>query len=151
MKNFKFQLETVLTYRTALYEQALDSYMNAQDALAKSAEQLEDIIHKERAQKKDYKNEQRGFLDIGKAVVRLHYITHLHRAKKAKLDEVSARKEKAEKLKKVLVESAKDKKAMEKLKEKKTGEFFKELRDWEQKEMDESSVNKFARGASHGR
>jgi len=151
MKNFKFQLETVLTYRIALYEQALDSFLNAQDALAKSVDQLEEIIQKERAQKKDYKQEQKGFLDIGKAVVRLRYLTHLHKAKKAKQDEVAARKEKAEKLKSVLIESAKDKKALEKLREKKSFEFLKELQDWEQKEMDESSVNKFARGASHGR
>jgi flagellar protein FliJ len=150
MKNFKFQLETVLNYRTVQFEQARDSFLSAQDALAKSAHQLEEIVHKEHTQRKDYKNEQRGFLDIGKAVVQLHYLSHLRKAKKAKLDEVLNRKEKAEKLKSVLIESAKDKKALEKLKEKKTHEFMKELQDWEQKQMDESSVNKFARSSRHG-
>jgi flagellar protein FliJ len=150
MKNFKFQLETVLNYRTARYEQARDSFLDAQDALAKSAGQLEDIIHQERAQNKDYKNEQRGFLDIGKAVVHLHYLSHLRKVKKAKLDEVTGRKEKAEQLKGALIESAKDKKALEKLKEKKTHEFLKEVADWEQKQIDESSVNKYVRSSNHG-
>jgi len=150
VKNFKFQLETVLTYRTVRYKQAQDSYRAAQDALLKCQRQLDEIINKEYAQKKDYKNEQRGALDIGKAVVRLHYLSHLHKTKKEKMTEISGRKEEAMKLLAVLIESAKDKKALEKLREKRLREFLKELQDWEQKQMDESSVNKYARAAGHG-
>lgn len=143
MKKFKFNLEPVLRHRKKMHDKAQQEFYQAKNFLDEQKDDLGKIEEKEKNHRENFKIQQKGKINLHDTVNHFRYLLHLKDKKKEKQKEIEAKEEEVNHHLEKLVESSKDKKVIEKLKEKKLRTFLKQIMDVEQKDTDESAVNRF--------
>lgn len=151
MKKFDFKLEPVLNYRKRVFDQVQDEFFSARNILIEAINELENIQQEEKEHKDTLKKKQKGYLDIANLVIHMRYLAHLNRMKKIKLEDVKNKENELNKVRENLIKVAKDKKILEKLKEKRLLDFTIEELKVEQKEYDETAILKYTRVGMHER
>jgi flagellar export protein FliJ len=108
--------------------------------------ELADIEDKVQEYRKNFKMcQEHGDLDSETLKLHLRYLTHLSVTKKMKAQDIANRQLELDKRKDVLIKIMKDKKVIEKLKDRKLKEYTKDFQTQDQKILDESGVNRFVR------
>lgn len=145
MKKFKFKLEPVLRYRENLADQAKDELLKAQKERNMTEEQLNKLVEQTETNKKIFKEQQKGLMNVHEILDQLSYIAHLKSSAFKKANELQEKESVVETKREQYMERSRDKKVIEKLKEKKHTSYIKELNEKEQKALDESAIGRFAR------
>lgn len=145
MKKFKFKLDAVLKLR-----QRIEDELKKQLAdLKKELEFEVALLVKYRNDKITCQNELKGLrsshLDIKKIIMHENYLEVLNENIEVQVVRVAEAKEAVEVKRLELLEASKDKKAVEKLHEKKFAEHVASLQSTEQKFLDEISTMRFTR------
>ncbi len=151
MKQFKFNLEPVLAHKKRLHDKAQEVFVKAKEYCAQGELELRTLKEEKRQKRDDFKHQQQGALDVSTLVLHLRYLTHLGRMEKIKTDDVQKRQDEMSRCKDALIKVLRDKKTIEKLKEKKHRQYLDEVRVAEQKVIDETATGRFIRKAhEHG-
>lgn len=145
MKKFQFKLEPILKYRENLADQAKDELLKAQKERNMTEEQLNELVEKTEANKKIFKEQQQGLMNVHEILDQLSYIAHLKSSAFKKAGELQEKENALDGKREQYMERSRDKKVMEKLKEKKRISYMKDISDKEQKALDESAINRYAR------
>ncbi len=151
MKKFDFKLEPVLKYRKMVFDQVQEEFFSARKVLLEAINELENIQKEEEDHKNTLKKKQKGYIDVSNLVIHMRYLMHLNRMKKIKLEDVKNKENELNKVRENLIKVSKDKKILEKLKEKRFVDFTAEELKIEQKEYDESAIIKYSRVGTHER
>jgi flagellar FliJ protein len=141
LRSYHFKMEKVLEYKNRVEKSIIEDYAKINTHLSKEKEHLENL--KDQYEKKghnsktatDLKNMKMQFLYKEKLKSEMTYQERKVARINTKLDEVRGD----------LVEARKDRKIMENLKEKDKIRYDKELKDIEQKELDDLTIMKYGR------
>ncbi len=134
MAKYKFKFEKILSLRNKEEEQAENSYLNLKKELRELNNRLEEL---ELEKEKVFDNLRNDAANINSHIELRKYLKKL-RALKIEIEQ--KKKEKAQAVEKqfqYLMEKKKERKTLEKLKEKETERFIKDFLASEQKELDE--------------
>jgi len=145
MKQFKFNLEPVLDQRKRQHDKAQETLAKAALHCRQGEEELRAIEREKQKKRDDFKNEQKGALDISSLVQHLRYLTYLGRSSKIKAEDLVLRQEEVARCKEAMIRIFRDKKAIEKLKEKRQQEYMTDVRAAEQKSIDETATGRYIR------
>ncbi|MDQ6930294.1 MAG: flagellar export protein FliJ [Candidatus Eremiobacteraeota bacterium] len=148
-KSFKFALQPVLEHRKRIEEERQQELAAAQSALNAAMVELRDLNQQFRATSVSLR-EAHGSFDGEQ--LRLHYahLEFLDRAVSIAQALVSQRKLEHEEVRLRLLEAAKEKKALEKLKGRRKEAHALAQRQYEQNEMDDSNARRYSRSSSGG-
>lgn len=145
MKQFRFSLEPLLEYRKRLYEEAETVLANVKKSLLAAEHELASIENEEGYQYKRLREKKSKELNIGDILLHYSYLIHLAKVKDIKKKDILHLKKEVDEKRNILVKLSKDKKIIEKLREKALRAFLKERIKHEQKVLDDSAINKFVR------
>ena len=149
MKPFKFNLEPVLDHKKRQHDKAQETLAKAAQHYRQGAAELQALEREKQIKREDFKNEQKGALDISSLVQHLRYLTYLGRSVKIKADDLVLRQEEVARCKAAMIKIFRDKKAIEKLKEKRQQEYLSDVRTAEQKIIDETATGRYIRAHKH--
>ena len=139
MKSYKFKMDKVLEYRENVEKVKVEDFAKITHKLRKEEEHLKDLQEtleeKKKVKQQDLYGMKMGFLYREKLKAEVD-------KQVSKVQEISV---KAETAQNVLIEARKDRKIMEMLKEKDQEKYRLDLRNTEQKELDDLSVMRFAK------
>lgn len=139
MKSYKFKMDKVLEYRENVEKVKVEDFAKITHKLRKEEEHLKDLQEtleeKKKVKQQDLYGMKMGFLYREKLKAEVD-------RQVSKVQEISV---KAETAQNVLIEARKDRKIMEMLKEKDQEKYRLDLRNTEQKELDDLSVMRFAK------
>ncbi|MCM8812742.1 MAG: flagellar export protein FliJ [Candidatus Omnitrophica bacterium] len=145
MNDFKFRLQPVLDHRQRLYEKACGDLQSARNFLEAKLEELSRLEQEELLQREDLKRSQSGDMDVSEIMNRIRYLAHLVESRKSKQQEVAQREQEVCRCFQELIEISKDKKVIEKLRDKHLHDFLKKLLEHEQKVIDACALSRFVR------
>lgn len=151
MRKFTFSLETLLRCKQLRQDKAAEEFSSAQSAHRKCVEELADLRDRERSLRHDLKKQQSGRIDIGGLISHSRYLGHVAKTRQVKAEEAQRKEHETECRRQELVTVLKDRKVLERLKEKQFESFLREAASLEQKAADESAVNRFTRRSAYGR
>lgn len=151
MRRFVFSLETLLRCKQLKQDRAAEEFNDARESQRRCCDELEEMRAKEKSLRRELKEQQRGRIDIEKLVLQAGYVGHMARSCRGKAEEAREKEREAECRRQELVAVLKDRKVLERLKEKQLAAFAREAAAIEQKDADENAVNRFARRSVHGR
>lgn len=141
MRAYNFSMERVLEWREDLERDSMEKFAAKQNELQKEKSVLMGI-------KSEYENLKKGATEFNKT----SDIRNMHLYKQVLLDKmdeqnlvVNEKSKELEERRVELVDAQKDRKIMEKLKEKDYMNYQNEVRAFEQKQLDEMAVLKFKR------
>lgn len=141
MRAYNFSMERVLEWREDLERDSMEKFAAKQNELQKEKSVLMGI-------KSEYENLKKGATEFNKT----NDIRNMHLYKQVLLDKmdqqnlvVNEKSKELEERRVELVDAQKDRKIMEKLKEKDYMNYQNEVRVFEQKQLDEMAVLKFKR------
>ena len=148
-RRFQFALEPVLAHRKRIEEERQQEVAVAQRALNEATAQLLDLHDKYRRYTKSLHDDHKSF---DGEQLRLYYahLEFLDRAITEQEAVVSQRKAEHEATRVRLLEAAKEKKALEKLKERRREAHLAAQALIEQKEMDDNNARRYARSSPGG-
>lgn len=126
-------------------DQAKEELLKAQKERNMTEEQLNQLVKRTEENKKIFKEQQKGLMNVHQILDQLSYIAHLKSSAYAKAGELQQKEEQVDGKREQYMERSRDKKVIEKLKDKKHVSYMKEYTDKEQKALDESSVTRYAR------
>jgi len=139
VKSYKFKMDKVLEYRENVEKVKVEDFAKITHKLRKEEEHLKDLQEtleeKKKVKQQDLYGMKMGFLYREKLKAEVD-------KQVSKVQEISV---KAETAQNVLIEARKDRKIMEMLKEKDQEKYRLDLRNTEQKELDDLSVMRFAK------
>ncbi len=143
MKGFKFRLESILNIKDKLEQQAKIAYGVEVSNLNNEKKKLEDLyVSKEENTQKQRENFT-GTIDIFSFNQYRNYGTKLDEMIVNQIQAVKAQEIKVEEAREILAEIVKERKALEKLKEKELEQFKKDVQLSEDKLVDELVTYKF--------
>ena len=146
MKKFNFKLDSVLKYRKILCDQAKDNLAKAHKERQDTETELNTTIDEEYKQREKFRKEQVvGKMNIRHVLDRLSYMAHLAGHKRQKKHELVENEKKVNQQRDIYVEKSKEQKVLDKLKEKQKVDYIKKIGSLEQKQIDESGINKHTR------
>jgi flagellar FliJ protein len=146
VKQFQFNLEHVLKHRSRLHNTAHEQFLLAKKYLDEGLRELDEIETKVQEYLRDFKKCQAGgHLDSERLKLHLRYLTHLTVTKKIKTQDVVKRQSEMEKRKDRLIKLMKDKKVIEKLKDKRFEQYMTNLLKIDQKILDDTAIGRFIR------
>ncbi len=129
-----------------MHTTAHEQFMLAKKHLDEGLQELADIETKVQEYRRNFKECQAGgHLDSERLKLHLRYLTHLAVAKKIKTQDIAERQIEMEKLKDRLIKLMKDKKVIEKLKDKRFEQYMTNLRQVDQKILDDTAIGRFIR------
>jgi flagellar FliJ protein len=137
---FRFNLETLLKYRTMIEEKAVLEFSDKIRVLEKEKGILEDITWQRGAVMLQFLEKQRGDLRAADVSTFISYLHELKRKQQEQDAIVRRAAAEAEQKRRALVEAMKKRKVMETLKEKKFQAYRSDRRLKEFKEMDEIGI-----------
>lgn len=143
-----FRLEPVLSHRKHIEDLAQKEFVDAGIAVQKADQTLREMI----GRKALYENEltaQNGRGDVVRSVFTLRYLRRLQNEIRSQRDLVVKLETDREEKRTLLLHALKDRKAIEKLKEKHKAERIREDRRIENRLLDEVSVTRFSSRGSH--
>lgn len=136
---YSFKMETVLEYRNNVEKTKVEDYANINILLSSEKEHLDNL-------ETEYKsNTQKKASSVTEMKMNLLYRDKLKNqlsSQQKKIDEISTRLEDA---RGDLIDARKDRKIMEKLKEKNREKYDADMASREQKELDDISIMKYAK------
>ena len=139
MKNYKFSLESVLQIRSNEEKEVLEEFVSFQNRLYEEYREKEDL-EKELNRYLEARTSRRNIQEL---MMENLYKTDLESKIKLQDEIIDKRKIEVEEARGRLQIAQKDKKIMEKLKEKDLEDYLLELNKKNQKEMDEFAVLRF--------
>jgi len=137
---FRFNLETLLKYRTMLEERAALEFSEKVRVLEKEKKILEDITRERGAVMLQFLEKQRGDLSSADVATFVSYIHELKRRQQEQDAIVRRAAAETEQKRRALVEAMKKRKVMETLREKKFQAYRSDRQLKEFKEMDEIGI-----------
>ncbi len=137
---FRFNLETLLKYRTMLEEKAVLEFSEKVRVLEKAKGILEDITRQRGAVLLQFLEKQRGDLSAADVSNFVSYLHELGRKQQEQDSVVRRAAAETEQKRRALVEAMKKRKVMETLREKKFQAYRSDRRLKEFKEMDEIGI-----------
>ena len=137
---FRFNLETLLKYRTMLEERAVLEFSERARVLEREKKVLEDITRKRGAVMLQFLEKQRGDLSSADVATFVSYIHELKRRQQEQDVIVRRAAAETEQKRRALVEAMKKRKVMETLREKKFQAYRSDRQLKEFKEMDEIGI-----------
>ena len=137
---FRFNLETLLKYRTMLEERAALEFSEKVRVLEKEKKILEDITRERGAIMLQFLEKQRGDLSSADVSTFVSYIHELKRRQQEQDTIVRRAEAETEQKRRALVEAMKKRKVMETLREKKFQDYRSDRQLKEFKEMDEIGI-----------
>jgi len=137
--SYSFKMEKVLEYRSSVEKNKVEDYAKINILLSEEKEHLDSL-------ESEYtSNAQRKAMNVNEMKMHLLYREKLKNqlnSQKKKVDEIETKLEDA---RGNLIEARKDRKILEKLKEKDKEKFDAEQASREQKELDDLSIMKYAK------
>ncbi|MFW8051990.1 flagellar export protein FliJ [Vagococcus fluvialis] len=143
MSRYKFSLDNVLNWRQSEEDEAKRSFLVYQDAQREQEEILESIVSASEEMKKSTLN----LVDINSLRQQYEYKNHLENEIVKQQQTVNQYMNETEKMKEVFVGAQKERKIMERLKEKHYEHYLSEIKYEEQKELDEMGTLRFGKSA----
>ena len=144
MNTFRFRLQQLLDFRIDRQIQSQRNLAAALRALAREEELLA-AMYRELTSYYDEWNEQRKhFADISDVLIYNRYLGRLERTLKEQLVRIRQQEELVARVRAALIQATKDKKVMERLKEKHYQEFTETINKLEQNFLDEIATRPFA-------
>ena len=137
---FRFNLETLLKYRTMLEERAVLEFSERARVLEREKKVLEDITRQRGAVMLQFLEKQRGDLSSADVATFVSYIHELKRRQQEQDAIVRRAAAETEQKRRALVEAMKKRKVMETLREKKFQAYRSDRQLKEFKEMDEIGI-----------
>jgi len=137
---FRFNLETLLKYRTMLEERAVLEFSERARVLEREKKVLEDITSQRGAVMLQFLEKQRGDLSSADVATFVSYIHELKRRQQEQDAIVRRAAAETEQKRRALVEAMKKRKVMETLREKKFQAYRSDRQLKEFKEMDEIGI-----------
>ncbi|MEG0286077.1 MAG: flagellar export protein FliJ [Vagococcus sp.] len=143
MSRYKFSLDNVLNWRQSEEDEAKRSFLVYQEAQREQEEILESIVSASEEMKKSTLN----LVDINCLRQQYEYKNHLENEIVKQQQTVNQYMNETEKMKEVFVGAQKERKIMERLKEKHYEHYLSEIKYEEQKELDEMGTLRFGKSA----
>ena len=143
MSRYKFSLDNVLNWRQSEEDEAKRSFLVYQEAQREQEEILESIVSASEEMKKSTLN----LVDINSLRQQYEYKNHLENEIVKQQQTVNQYMNETEKMKEVFVGAQKERKIMERLKEKHYEHYLSEIKYEEQKELDEMGTLRFGKSA----
>lgn len=137
---FRFNLETLLKYRTMLEERAVLEFSEKARVLEREKKALDDITRQREAVLLQFLEKQRGDLSSADVSAFVSYIHELKRRQQEQDAVVHRAEAETEQKRRALVEAMKKRKVMETLREKKFQVYRSDRQLKEFKEMDEIGI-----------
>lgn len=144
MKGFRFKLQPVLKVKQLEEDRLLEEYALLRQAHAETVERLDNLVMKKEGQLSTLQEtESDGSLDIMTAVLHRNYLMHLRRVIAVTKEEEQKRNLEMQGGLHRLVEKTKERKILEKLKEKHEASFIAEQLRVAQNELDDLAQSRF--------
>ena len=142
-----FKLEAVLNHRRHREEAARKRYADAVRQLRQQQEQLTAIQMTRQKCLQDLRSQQRSGAAAAQMLMYTHYLTRLDTEIQAQDKVVQAHRQKKEKQRQALMAALKDRKVIEKLKERHLRQLEVEERGREQKLLNDVAITRYQRSA----
>ena len=126
-----------------MHERAQLAFLQAKNFFLEGFDDLSRLKEEKKRGHEEFKKIQKGAMKPAESIHHIRYLAHLNAMEKVKTEDVLRRAKEADGKKEALLKISKEKKAVEKLKERKQKDFFEELSRFEEKQIDESAINRF--------
>lgn len=139
-----FRLQPVLNHRKFLEEQAQKAFTDAGIAVQAARETLRSMKHRREQYQAELRQQQQACRYVSRIVLNLQYLERLGKeiqSQEVALNELETDREAKRQL---LLEAVKERKVIEKLKEKQAAVRFREANQKERRQMDDLSVTRYA-------
>lgn len=143
MKKFAFKLQGVLEHRLAIEEEKKRAFAEVLALVEAKQRQLDGIYGLLAAEREQLAGKTIGELDVEKLLAHRRYVGSLELRLGQLHGELHKRQQLLEIRRKALVEASRDRKALEKLKERQLEQWVVETRRLEQKALDEVALRQF--------
>ncbi len=142
---FRFKMQSVLDYRSNIEEKVLGEYSDLKRRHADEKEILKQLVGRRREAVTELRATENKVMSALEIAERISYIESIRVQEEQQKTVIREVKALVEHKRRELMEAVKNKKVMEKLKERHAEEYRKEMSELEQKNSDEMSVLKFGR------
>lgn len=142
MRRFEFSLQKVLDYRQRREEQALRAFAEAQAQLAQERAVLESLLHEREACLR--RSQRRHRLMMSMLTVEQTYLSALEERIVVQRERVTQAERLLEERRQALLEAQRERKALERLREKQYEQWRQEMLRVEQKALDELATMRAA-------
>ena len=143
MNVFRFRLQSILDLRTRKEDGLKKDFSLALEALYAEEERLKALNRDLEAQLAQWDAEANGRTDISDFVMYDQYLAHLKKRILGQIRQIKVQQEKTETVRLDLVEATKDKRVLERLKERHYTDYRNRLDRLEQKFLDEIGTRKY--------
>lgn len=150
MAKFKFNLQTVLKLKEQLEQNAKNNLGKATKVLEQEEKALEELFVYKEELIKSFKEKSKQGTNVQELINHNNYLLKLNKRIKNQNQNVDIARRNVDKQRQVLVEASREKKVLEKLREKKFEEYMKEEYKKEQKITDEIVSYKYSQKDSEG-
>lgn len=139
MDNYKFSMEKILNLRESQEKEKMEKMAFVQNELLIQNKELEGLLYAQKLARE----EQKKVTNIGDLKYKSMYCSKIKKDIKVQDKKIEKTKIKLDKKRKDLISAQKDRKIMEKLKEKDKLKYIARVRQEEQKELDEIAVLRY--------
>ncbi|MBP7765371.1 MAG: flagellar export protein FliJ [Deltaproteobacteria bacterium] len=142
---FRFKLQSVLDYRLSLEEKAIREFSELTQSLEEKKNVLQELVARRGILIGDLRRSSGALCraeDIAECVA---YVERIRMQEKRTLEEIRQGEEALDEKRRELAEAVKNRKVIEKMREKQEREYYSDLNTREQKHADELSVLKHGR------
>lgn len=150
MNRFRFSLESVLQVKYRLEELALARLSESQGRLIDAQSVLARILQEKQAHIQRVRSVQSGRVNVAQLVSAQHYLDALNERIKQQEFLIVQIEEELEQRREVVIEAQRERKTLEKIKEKQWRRFLRELDREEQNFADEVAGNRYGRAGGDG-
>lgn len=151
MRRFSFSLEPVLRYRTQAEQQRRRELAEAQQAVLEQQDELQNLVLSEQGQMSEMRLIHGGPLDVPLLLRFQQYLHHLARRIEESVQQLKKRMETREERRLVLVAASKQRRVLERLRERRWQEYQLELGREEQRMLDEIGAGAYVRALNEAR
>ncbi len=145
MKRFRFQMEALLRLRKLEEDRRLTQFRQRQKAVMDAGREIERLEEEHAAQVEKLGELEQGELDMNAVLLHRRHLVHLQNQGREAQQLLQDRQRLAKEAKIFLDEAMCDRKAVERLKDRRYEEYMEVFRREEQKETDEVASQRFGR------
>ena len=142
MRRFRFRLEALARLRRLEEDRRLSQFRQKRKALLDVGEELERIATEREHHTECLRDLEQGSMDLEKVLAHRRYLIHLHNQGVEKSRELEQRNQDANVAKTYLDEAMRERKVVERLRERRYKEYLDAFRREETREMDEVGSNR---------
>ncbi|MBW1900928.1 MAG: flagellar export protein FliJ [Deltaproteobacteria bacterium] len=145
---YKFSLKAVLNHRRFIEEKLQKELGQIKEILGNERKRLSDLIRARRKISKELQEKQREIITISEALLHVRFIEQLSRREDLQKKQVLSAEKKVEQKREDLIEAMKNRKVLEKLKEKGWETYKHNMMKKEQEFMNEMAAVRFRHTSS---